>query len=115
MLEQKIELKNVDIEAAAKYIAANCTRQEIYQSGLSKVIPNRKHKKGCTPGVTNSEIYQSISKNLNKSNRQRKKEASKKHSDIRRHLKEAKKVEPTEQGRQYRLKTNWSGSQDSHG
>lgn len=52
VLESDITFEGIDYEASDKYIAANCSRMEIAKAGLSSSIPQRKHKKWTSPGIT---------------------------------------------------------------
>lgn len=40
---------------AIKYVAMNCSRQEIIRWKMGDIIPRRKHRKGRTPGMTGEE------------------------------------------------------------
>ena len=56
VMKSKVKLENINYESAAIYIATTCTRAEIYNVGLSRVVPIRRFKRGPTPGLTNPEL-----------------------------------------------------------
>merc|ERR1712050_662941 len=54
------EFENIDYEVASKYVAANCSRQEIKEAKLDRIIPHRRKKKGAKPGVTTRELNEGL-------------------------------------------------------
>ena len=63
VMESEITIDNLNYEAGAKYVAVACTRGEIFEAGLSHVVPCRKWKRGPTPGFNSPEI---MTRNLTK-------------------------------------------------
>ena len=47
---------NINYKAAGVFVAVQCTTLEIKESGLSTVVPGRRHKKGNFPGLVTDEL-----------------------------------------------------------
>ena len=52
IMESKLEVKGLDTEELALFLACSMTQEEIDQEGLSHVVHKRRNKKGPRPGLT---------------------------------------------------------------
>ena len=52
IIESEVEVKGVDSENVALFLACTMTQEKIDSEGLSHVVHSRKHKKGTRPGLT---------------------------------------------------------------
>ena len=60
-IKSKIKLEGINYNEAARYIVMNSSEAEIRTSGLRRVLPTRRYRKGTTPGVTGVEAMGSES------------------------------------------------------
>ena len=54
--ESSIRFENVNLKAATRYIAINCTPGEVSQAGLHKFLPRRKSNRGRKPTTATPEV-----------------------------------------------------------
>ena len=52
IMESKVELKGIDTENVALFLACSMTQSENDTEGLTNVVHTRKNKKGARPGLT---------------------------------------------------------------
>ena len=50
------EFTNIDVQTAAVFIAANVSRTEVVKSGLGKIVPRRRFKRGPSPSGATKEL-----------------------------------------------------------
>ena len=54
--ESELEIKGLDTEELALFLACTMTHEEIDQEGLANVVHKRRNKKGPRPGLTSKAI-----------------------------------------------------------
>ena len=52
VMESKVKIKGVNYKEAARYVALNSSESEVRFSGLRRILPWRRYRKGTRPGVT---------------------------------------------------------------
>ena len=52
IMESELEIKGLDTEELALFLACTMTQEEIDQEGLTHVVHKRRNKKGPRPGLT---------------------------------------------------------------
>ena len=52
IMNSEVEIKGIDTENVALFLACSMTQEQIDLEGLSNVVHTRKHKKGARPGLT---------------------------------------------------------------
>ena len=55
-IRSEVKWQNISWREAARYVAINCEPWEVFDMGLARVVPWRRFKMGCKPGVTGKEI-----------------------------------------------------------
>ena len=56
ILKTKLEFEGVDYRELAKYVAINCSRVEVCEAGLRRVVPVRAKQRGAKPGITGEGV-----------------------------------------------------------
>ena len=56
ILKTRLEFEGVDFKELCKYIAINCSRLEVCEAGLRRVIPVRAKQRGAKPGMTGAGV-----------------------------------------------------------
>ena len=56
ILKTQLEFEGVDYKELSKYVAINCSRLEVCEAGLRRVVPVRAKQKGAKPGMTGEGV-----------------------------------------------------------